>query len=858
MQLFSLVKGPIFAYDKKTGSTWLQRFFASCCFCFDPNQYEVPAKKRILTDDWLSSVDIVVVAIDLLCLVLILVLELMGSDPTVGKMGKNFSKIIKVLRAFRLVKATRALRLVDRVYNPTDSDEIEWELPMRYALTAELQMKTMLQTVNVLREITKMTRDYSLSLMMTNFKLWETGKIAKTPFELFDECFNDIKEGKLSKLGCGLALDSNMKDFDLVFLDLCLYEYPELVQAALNVMMTHHNLRFLMKEDFVGSQLLVKPADEEKAKDLRRDLTQLQSYAERAELWAELETPEDRETNIRVQTILKELASACRVRTSKLKGSKLFRPEPPIQDMLRNLGAFEVACTVLELKSSLTDDPDDEVSNNIQEILRLCNVFVSWFCMHNDANQELAYGHMDEIFMDSLDDNIGAHLVVAETFRGNEKLVKAFPTKWIGFCADSLAKRNDPNYLDVLDALVWQPKHDAPNNTEKQFAIIKELTDVKRIDAIMYTCADPESEEYQERKNLVQEAMRNMESQPLEDSDYAGEYAHMPPFLEYHVKLLQVMSGTAVGRTDITTVEAKLQTLYKPDDQLIALLDPDSTLDIKIPIASLFYRAVIEVEIAVPGLGKSVNLWKFMKECVGVFNDSIQDLRSLSENPREISLESVVSRRKCDYMLQCALIVGGFFEKYHDASIIPHDFFIDEDTAAQVAATLRNAEQQFGNAGDGEDEKIEDDEDDDDRAATPDPGALEYQRMWWDDLIANLLRALTAIYEEKPPILQRDSFALLYESIENITSAISNADQMELELSRPEDLGSVCESIEEHTQVDFKDTTEKWEEELKFDEFCNLLGSDTALKTSINEDKKAMVLSLNHHFRHLQRRSDGA
>lgn len=240
-----------------------------------------------------------------------------------------------------------------------------------------------------------------------------------------------------------------------------------------------------------------------------------------------------------MKSILRDLASACRVQTSKLLGTQIYRPNHKIQDMLRNLGAFEVALTVLQLESELRGGEDrgandddsvklsedsemlgisedarkeNEVEANIRDILVLCNTFLAWFIKHNEKNQELAFVHL-ETFTQSLSSGIGSSLLIAEIFRGNPLLIKSFPPKLIVQCADLLAtEATRPEYLDVLEALVWQPTHDSPNNLDIQHAIIHELTDPVRKDTIIYLC-EVSHRQYSVRLNpLICDSLRTTRS----------------------------------------------------------------------------------------------------------------------------------------------------------------------------------------------------------------------------------------------------------------------------------------------------------------------------------------------------------
>ena len=123
-----------------------------------------------------------------------------------------------------------------------------------------------------------MTRDYSMSLIMSDFRRWSEHREERDPAQLFDACFESTRDK--------LALDTSVPDFDLIFLDLCLYRHPDLVQSVFNVMMIHHNLREIMLNDLQSSQLLIQPNDQDQARILRKDLTELRSSAEQAELWS--------------------------------------------------------------------------------------------------------------------------------------------------------------------------------------------------------------------------------------------------------------------------------------------------------------------------------------------------------------------------------------------------------------------------------------------------------------------------------------------------------------------------------------------------------------------------------------------
>ena len=64
-----------------------------------------------------------------------------------------------------------------------------------------------------------------------------------------------------------------------------------------------------------------------------------------------------------------------------------------------------------------------------------------------------------------------------------------------------------------------------------------------------------------------------------------ADQAHLPLELAYHCKLLDTLAGTAIGLVNVTTIEAKLQNMYGPEEILAALLDADTSLDVALPLA---------------------------------------------------------------------------------------------------------------------------------------------------------------------------------------------------------------------------------------------------------------------------------
>ena len=159
----------------------------------------------------------------------------------------------------------------------------------------------------------------------------------------------------------------------------------------------------------------------------------------------------------------------------------------------------------------------------------------------------------------------------------------------------------------------------------------------------------------------------------------------MAPSLAYHVKLLDVLAGTAVGRLNITTVEAKLQNLYKPKDLLVALLDSSVTLDVLVPLANFFYHAVIEVEIVVPDLCKSPDLWNYLDVCVSHFGEAKKQLERMQEQQVEKGHDATLTRKLLQFAFLSVANVQGFFTFYFNEAEMSA-FTFNPLTSAQGAS----------------------------------------------------------------------------------------------------------------------------------------------------------------------------
>ena len=636
------------------------------------------------------------------------------SDDGGGGSAGSFAKAGRMARLVRLTRILKAARLVNKITEDViEEEEPEWEKPARYRTTPKNQLDTMLQMIRILAEVGDLTRDYTLGLTLSELKKvnFLADAVLRPDAEEVKEMDNMVSQNELGgavelyqrcqHMGEEMALQSASSGeeedapIDSVFLDICLYEHGELVQSALNVLMNHHSSRQFLLTDLISTQLLsdADPKATAEFDTLRKYILELRNMAEEQELWGELESDDDYEQSDRMKMLLRYVTEACYERTKTVNFYSAYVPIKAKQDMLRNLGGFETAMTILALHESIEDPDEDadedekakkeEVNANTLDILRLCNIFLSWFISGNSENQEMANDEL-ETFMDTLEDKIGSGLVIAAIIRGNSELIRQIPLVLISETTDRIVNQGfNPEYLSILEAMVYLEDFDGANNVDVQSEICKNLTRQGRVDKTLYLCQDTEGDDYAERMGLMSEAQsRMMQMDPMgntnkgqpKDITIDEDVKHLDSKLKYHCRLLDVLAGCAIGRLNVTTVETKLQALYSPDQCLMALLDEKTSLDVAGPLAAFFFHAVVEVEIAVTGMMQNMLMWEFLERIPKQLSSAASILNNKMPNS-DVGMAcadgpiGIKSRQQLVYTWFCIRIYTKFFEDYYQPSL---------------------------------------------------------------------------------------------------------------------------------------------------------------------------------------------
>ena len=561
------------------------------------------------------------------------------SNDTIEKVRGNWydplvDGFFSFLEIFNINNAAKVLLLEDS----TDGSGI-YSPPIRYSKAPLFELETMVLIVDILGFSQHVIEDRDISVLMRYFYLWDSGLDNRSPAELFEQSIIDSKT-----LTLGVAY------FDNVMIDVLMFVHTPLVQSTLEVLMAHHSKRSILLKNMKGVQLLASNKKERQFKMVDQMLQQLEQNAETQELWGELANEADYAVSKQTKDILTELTDLLRIPNFELDFDYNFSPNVPVQDLLRNLGCFDICLKVVGLLETIEEELDEKALNT-QEVCRLCNDLLYWFFLKNPKNQELGFDELDQ-FLDTLDDDINSHLVVGAIFCDNEQLMVQIPRKHIVNMVDLIVKNGQSHhYLSLLLAL---PTIGEKNITENQIDIVMNLTSPGKFQKVVSYFVPVHSPEYEQKCELMEPYLEETKDINIED---------LPPLLSYHLVLLHVLSRCTVGRLNVTAVEAKVQSIFLYKDILNAILDNRSNLLTKLYMSDFFFNAVMDVELSIPGLEISDSMWTLLSSYTSILVNAPADLQIA----HELGWQSPeVCSQKIKLYIVCIRIIGAFFKTYYD------------------------------------------------------------------------------------------------------------------------------------------------------------------------------------------------
>jgi hypothetical protein len=713
-----------------------------------------------------NIIDAVVILIDVIFLV-------MPAD--LGGSSANFSKTLRLIRLVRLVRVLRAAKVINFIRKKKE-DVVKWNAPERYLKIPLFELETMTEAINILLFVQGVIDDRNLSIMLRYFYLWEAGYDSRSPKELFLQAVDDAQELSLAVSG-----------FDDIFIDNIMYKHLELTKGALEVIQARHSMRNTLMNNIKEVQLLVSPKRERQFKLISAIVQQLERNAETHELWGELQSDVDHATNKQTKEILHELIDICRVRCAKLEFGLDYVADAQIQDLLRNLGLFDISLKVLGLMDSVEEDEEgelDAVALNTRELCLLCNELLYWFTLGNPANQKIVYSEL-ETFLGMLDDEIKAHKVVRAIFKDNEDLMKMVPHSLLDEMADQIVTvGKSHHYLALASSITHVGEK---NITKNQFAVVKSLCSPAKLDAIALWLCSPKDPAYQDKLEIM-EAAKDVKSDDLDN---------LPGELAYHINFLEILSNCTVGRINITSVEAKVQSVFLVVDIVESILHPDTILIVKKFLTLHLFNAIIEVEIMIPGLEVSKCVWDLLFSYRNELKHLTKDCRVMDESKWQWEdLEGNVTRQTIEYYLSCIMVIQGFFARYYDVNALGQDNAAGGDSSRDITSI-----------------------DADDANA----------------LIQDLADILMEFHNYNSPFLPEVYKTFVYEALESLNKSSSKP---------------MYHELDKHTENDEEEVDEEdmnpdlLHEKLihdKFDEFLAAIEEDEEIQNEINDENKLFI-----------------
>ena len=332
-----------------------------------------------------------------------------------------------------------------------------------------------------------------------------------------------------------------------------------------------------------------------------------------------------------------------------------------------------------------------------------------------------------------------------------------------------------PQYVTLLTSVTAVGNDSVVANQYEIVRLLSSPENAKRV--TMFFC--PKSHpDYRKKLKLMQPYMARKDI-GMED---------IPSDLAYHVELMAALTGCTVGRKNITTVEAKVQSLFHFVDVVEAMLDPNTLLFARIKLGMFFYNAMIDVEMKLPSLKDAACVWKLLNSFQEVFLLGKDDLRQIEKNGWDAASSN---RQKVEYMMCCAMIVSGFFQLYYDVSIYRQDILASHVKRVHMTENQGNA------------------------------------------LMSSLFVKIKLLYEMQSPLLGKEHQTVLYDALVNINSVATSK------------FTAVVENIHEYKgfyETEMKSSENRYEN--KFEEFCSLIDTDSDITLSANAELQTVITKI--------------
>ena len=629
-----------------------------------------------------------------------------------GERLAGYVKFARIFKAQRFLTPKFLLQVLKCNFEDTDAanrvaEAFVWNEPERYFLTPDTTIGTLVKIAQVLCSIQSNIEDMNLSLVMKGYLDWANDPKANadSAFEVINNVITSNKE---------LAVSSPASDD--IYIDLLMYSHPLLVQVTLELLMIHHSSHKILMDNVYKLQMISTEAGEEQFARMGELVMTLKRDADTHEIWGTLSTSEHRKTNANMQKHLLELMENCRKLREVLKFDESHEPVVATQNILRNLGCFDLCMSLVQLISTIDkENPFAENHVNTRYLALLSNRLLYWFVLDNPANQAIAFTKLS-YFIKTVDAKIESDRVLSAIFRNNITLMEGVSKKVIGEFIELICNVGRfPQYLSLMSSIICVGEK---NVIENQYEVIKHMSSPENVKKVVQYFVPVTHPSYAKKVALM--------APYLQVKDVAVEA--LPSDLAYHLELINLLSSCTVGTSGMTTIEAKVQSMFNFVDVVDAILDPNSILLAKIRLGLFLYNAMLDVETLLPAVKDADCIWKLLASSVDVFSFAKDELRQIEKNGWA---HPSSNRQKIEYVIVCLHVVHSYFSAYYDYTIFKPE-------VGQIALGVERITLKEGPA---------------------------------NEIIRSLFLKIASIYEMVSPLLAEEHHQLLYQTLVALNNA---------------------------------------------------------------------------------------
>ena len=294
--------------------------------------------------------------------------------------------------------------------------------------------------------------------------------------------------------------------------------------------------------------------------------------------------------------------------------------------------------------------------------------------------------------------------------------MESVPKKYISEFIDMICNVGRfPQYLSLMSSIICVGEK---NVIENQYEVIKLMSSPDNMKKVVQYFVPVNHPAYQKKIQFMAPFL-SVKDVTVDD---------LPSDLAYHLDLMGLLSSCTVGRSGMTTIEAKVQSMFNFVDIVEAMLDNNTILLAKIRLGQYLFNAMLDVETLLPAVKDAECIWKLLITTQDVFSFAKDDLRSIEKNGWEAPSSN---RQKIEYMVVCLNLVNSYFSDYYDYTIFKPE-------VGQTAYGVERITIKEGPA---------------------------------NDIIRSLYFKISMIYEMLSPLLSEDHHQLLFNTLISLNNA---------------------------------------------------------------------------------------